>query len=153
MSAAGRALLAARLAGVTVTRNGDRIDLAADRKPPAELLENLRQNKPAILELLATERCRACRGLGTADRPLIECCYAGHWLLLHRDCLKNFPDTDAATSERYAPRRVCDYCGQPGGHLENIGYLGGPIGGVPVHLRCAAAWFDRLNAIPLRVFM
>jgi hypothetical protein len=144
MSTAAKALLAARLAGVTVARQGDRLRVQAPAKPSENLLEALRQQKPAILKLLDSERCEACRGPGTPDRPLLACALGGHWLLLHRVCLYSFLDGEAAASDRYAPQRVCDFCGEPGGKLENIGFLGGPVGGVPVHLECAELWFTRL---------
>jgi hypothetical protein len=147
MSAAAKALLAARLAGVTVARQGDRLRVQAPAKPSEDLLEALRQQKPAILKLLDSERCEACRGPGTPDRPLLECALGGYWLLLHRACLHSFLDSGAAASDRYAPQRVCDFCGEPGGKLENVGHRNGPVGGVPVHLDCAAAWFARLNQI------
>src|SRR5215211_1503854 len=149
MSAAAKALLAARLAGVTVARQGDRLRVQAPVRPSEDLLEALRQQKPAILKLLDSERCEACRGPGTPEHPLLECAYAGHWLLLHRACIGSFSESAAAGSDRYAPPSVCDYCGNSGGKLENVGYRGGPLGGVPVHLECAAAWFaklERMNA-------
>src|SRR5215208_6676149 len=147
MSAAAKVLTRARLTGVTVARRGDRLDLNAPAKPPEDILEALRQHKPAILKLLDVERCEACRGPGTPEHPLLECAYAGHWLLLHRACIGSFSESEAAASDRYAPQSRCDYCGRPGGKLENVGYWNGPIAGVPVHLECAAAWFAKLNRI------
>jgi hypothetical protein len=52
MTAAAAALHAARAAGVTVTRDGQHLSLAAPIEPPADLLALLRQHKPAIIELL-----------------------------------------------------------------------------------------------------
>jgi len=151
VSAAAKVLTRARLTGVTVARRGDRLDLNAPAKPPEDILEALRQHKPAILKLLDVERCEACHGPGTPDHPLLECAFAGHWLLLHRACLGRFLDAEAASSDRYALQpQVCDYCGKSGGKLENIGFLGGPVGGVPVHLGCAAAWFERLDHANIR---
>jgi hypothetical protein len=147
MSPAAKALLNARLAGVTVARDGVHLDLRAPAKPSAEILDGLRQHKPAILELLSAERCKVCHRPGTPDHPLLDCSYAGHWLLLHRACIGSFSESEAAASDLYAPQSVCDYCGKPGGKLENVGYRDGPVGGVPVHLECAAAWFARLDRI------
>jgi hypothetical protein len=44
---------------------------------------------------------------------------------------------------------VCTHCRQPGGKLEKITYLGGPVGGVIVHLDCADAWYAQLDATEL----
>ena len=52
----------ARAAGVRIEPNGDRLSLRAPEKPPDELLELLRENKPAILEHLR-------RGIGAARPP------------------------------------------------------------------------------------
>jgi hypothetical protein len=147
MSAAAKALLTARLAGVTVARKGNNLDLSAPARPSENILEALRQHKPAILKLLDVERCEACHAPGTPDHPLLECAFAGHWLLLHRGCICSFSESEAAASSVYAPQCVCEYCGKPNGKLENVGYRNGPVGGVPVHLDCAAAWFARLNQI------
>jgi hypothetical protein len=156
MSAAGRALLAARLAGVTVTRNGDRIDLAADRKATGRTPREpvARTSRPSSSSW-PTERCRACRGLGTADRPLIECCYAGHWAAAASGLSsRTFPTPMRPRLSAYAPRRVCDYCGQPGGPPGKHRIPRRP------DRRSARALEVRgglgstgLNAIPLRVFM
>ena len=52
----------ARAAGVRIEPNGDRLKLRAPEKPPDEILELLRENKPAILEHLR-------RGIGPARPP------------------------------------------------------------------------------------
>jgi hypothetical protein len=74
MSLAAKALLNARLAGVTVAPDGVHLELSASTKPSAEILDALRRHKPAILELLAVERCKACYGPGT---PQSRLCRAG----------------------------------------------------------------------------
>src|SRR5215208_8255057 len=94
MTPATKALLNARLAGVTVALQGVCLNLKARTKPSADILDALRQHKTAILELLAAERCRACHGPGTPDHPLLECAYAGHWLLLHRACIGSFSESE-----------------------------------------------------------
>jgi hypothetical protein len=136
--AAFLALLAARLAGIgVVAQDGDILLLA---ETPPEIVEELRRHKPA-------ERCEACHGAGTVDHPLLEASFAGHPLLIHEVCIASFVESEAAASERFAPQAVCDFCGvgPSGGKMETVGYAGVPVAGVPVHLGCLAAWFERLD--------
>jgi hypothetical protein len=147
------ALRRARLAGIEVTRNGPHIHYETDGELPPEIIEGLRQHKPAILRILAAERCEASQGAGTLDHPLLECSYAGHELLLHHACIASFIESDTAASERFAPQYVCDFCGRPPkdeyDFLKRASHRGGPPGGVPVHRRCLKAWFARLDLEPL----
>jgi hypothetical protein len=50
----------AREAGVTLTLQGARVDLAASFPPCVELLEALREHKAEIVEILNANRCRLC---------------------------------------------------------------------------------------------
>jgi hypothetical protein len=160
--------------GAHIEPDGDRLILhAGDRPIPADLVERVRAAKPELLAALSqppspaasryavalaaltercpalveAERCEACRRAGTPQYPLLECAYGGHALLLHHACIDAFPESEAAQSDRWAPLgAVCDFCGKPGGRLEDITYLGAPVGDVPVHFDCSAAWFARLDA-------
>jgi hypothetical protein len=52
MSAARDALKRASAAGITLTAEGSRLSWRASAEPPAELLDELRAHKPALLQLL-----------------------------------------------------------------------------------------------------
>src|SRR5215831_18499699 len=52
MSAAAEALRVARAAGVAVTSDGHHLSVAAPVESPADVIELLREHKPAIVELL-----------------------------------------------------------------------------------------------------
>src|SRR5215207_1874058 len=112
MSAAARALAAAKAANVQLWRDGDRIAMRAMTPPAADIIEALRRHRLAVLELLDLERCEACHGPATAEHPLVECAFAGHVSRLHRACLATFLESAAAAPDQYAPRNhVCDLCG------------------------------------------
>ena len=72
MGHAAKALWAARRAGLTVVRRGDRLNLRASVQPPADILDALRSHKPAILALLAEERCEGCHGPATCREHSVE---------------------------------------------------------------------------------
>lgn len=74
----------ARAAGVRIEPHGDKLRLRAPEKPSDELLELLRQHKPAIIQYLH-------RGIGVARPPephrRCPCCEHG----LHRDDVDRVP--------------------------------------------------------------
>jgi hypothetical protein len=43
------------------------------------------------------------------------------------------------------PKLACRACGGTGGVLEHATYVGAPVGGVPVHHECLAAFFKQLD--------
>ena len=67
----------AREAGVRIEPHGDRLRLRAPEKPPDELLDLLREHKPAIIEYLShgigcarpPESHRRCSGCGGGLQP------------------------------------------------------------------------------------
>ena len=152
MSPALKAIRDARLAGVMLAPHGDVLKVSTAPKPTekaVEVLRALREHKPAVLRLLAAERCKHCAGPGTPQHPLFEAHCYGHFLLIHRKCIDPFLEGDQSAACQAAPKPACDYCGRADGKLERITYVGAPDGGVLVHLNCAATWFERLDALPL----
>jgi hypothetical protein len=69
---AAEALRVARAAGVTVTGDGQSLSLVASTEPPADLLDLLRQHKPAIIEQLQCDATAWADAITTRlalDRP------------------------------------------------------------------------------------